>query len=199
MIWEEGWVWALLYSDLRKCGLALGAIIVPLCFCVQNADLYQRNEERKWINVELKTPIRMFEMTWCTKGQRGIPKADKGEVSDLAPCFKLLKEQQTELRQKKCSLTYLTSVETFGSSPRSPPFGAVMSTVISLICILPTPATCERHRWAFSSKQQTCLWLALTQGLITAGEWDVDLYRGAWVLFSVSHRWVQRNDAHTPP
>lgn len=50
----------------------------------------------------------------------------------------LLKEQQSELRQKRCSLTCLTSVETFGSSPRSPPFGAVMSTVISLICIMPT-------------------------------------------------------------
>lgn len=138
-------------------------------------------------------------LMWCIQGQRGIPTADKGEVSGLAPCLKLLKEQQTELRQKKCSLTYLTSVETFGSSPRSPPFGAVMSTVISLIRIVPTPATCERHRWASSSKQQTCLWLALTQGLITAGEWDVDLYREAWVLFSVSHRWVQRSDAHTPP
>lgn len=138
-------------------------------------------------------------LMWCIKGLRGIPKADEGEVSGLVLHFKLLKEQQTELRQKKFSLTHLTSVETFGSSPRSPPFGAVMSTVISLICIVPTPATCERHHWAFSSKRQTCLWLALTQGLITAGEWDVDLYREAWVLFSVSHRWVQRTDAHTPP
>lgn len=136
---------------------------------------------------------------WRVKGQRGFPTADKGEDGGQARCFKLLKEQQTELRQKKCSVTYLTSVETFGSSPRSPPFGAVMSTVISLICIVPTPAACERHRWAFSSKRQTWLWLALTPGLITAGEWDVDLYREAWVLFSVSHRWVQRNNAHTPP
>lgn len=74
-----------------------------------------------------------------------------------------------------------------------------MSRVISLICIMPTPATCKRHRWAFSSKRQTCLWLALTPGLITAGEWDADLYQKAWALFCVSCGWVQRNNALTSP
>lgn len=146
----------------------------------------------------------MFEvicLQWChAQGDKeAFPQQTKVRSACLARRFKLLKEQQTELKQKKCSLTSPTSVETFGSSPRSPPFGAVMSTVISLICIAPTPATCERHRWAFPSERQTCLWLALTQGLITAGEWDVDLYREAPVLFSVSHRWVQRSNAHTPP
>lgn len=74
-----------------------------------------------------------------------------------------------------------------------------MSRVISLICIMAAPATCERHQWALSSKRQTRLWLALTLGLITAGEWDADLYQEAWVLFCVSYGRVQRNNALTSP
>lgn len=57
---------------------------------------------------------------WRVKEHRGIPTADRGQVSGPDRWSNLLKEQQSELRQKRCSLTCLTSVETFGSSPQEP-------------------------------------------------------------------------------